>query len=202
MLKMKEPLSGKVIEGAGLKVGFLPQEISFEHPERTVLDTLLYASNMSVGDCRNRLAAYSFIGEDVFKEVSVLSGGEKTRLRLCLFMNDQINTLFLDEPTNHLDMASRQWLEDSLEEFSETMLFVSHDRYFINRFATRIWQFENGNLIDFVGSYDEFVSFMEKRKETKKQETQKPVKENEIKKEKEKKEIGRASGRERVLRLV
>ena len=114
--------------------------------------------------------ALPIFGEDVFKEVSVLSGGEKTRLRLCLFMNDQINTLFLDEPTNHLDMASRQWLEDSLEEFSETMLFVSHDRYFINRFATRIWQFENGNLIDFVGSYDEFVSFMEKRKETKKQE--------------------------------
>lgn len=164
ILGMLEPISGKVIEGAGLKVGFLPQEIRFDHPERTVLDTLLYETNLSTAECRNRLAAYSFLGEDVFKEVSVLSGGEKTRLRLCLFMNDQINTLFLDEPTNHLDMASRQWLEDSLDEFTETMLFVSHDRYFINRFATRIWMVENGGIIDYVGTYDEFESFMERRR--------------------------------------
>lgn len=163
ILGFMEPLSGKIIEGAGLKVGFLPQEIHFEHPERSVLDTVLYDTNLTPGECRSRLAAYGFLGEDVFKEVSVLSGGEKTRLRLCLFMNDQINTLFLDEPTNHLDVASRQWLEDSLDEFHETMLFVSHDRYFINRFATRIWQVEDGKILDFVGTYDEFVSFMERR---------------------------------------
>lgn len=163
ILGFMEPLSGKIIEGAGLKVGFLPQEIRFEHPERSVLDTVLYDTNLTPGECRNRLAAYGFLGEDVFKEVSVLSGGEKTRLRLCLFMNDQINTLFLDEPTNHLDVSSRQWLEDSLDGFHETMLFVSHDRYFINRFATRIWQVEDGRILDFVGTYDEFVSFMERR---------------------------------------
>ena len=133
-----EALSGRIVEGAGLKVGFLPQEVKFDHEERTVLDTVLYETKLSTADSRQRLAAYNFLGDDVFKEVSVLSGGEKTRLRLCLFMNDQINTLFLDEPTNHLDMLSRQWLEDSLEEFTETMLFVSHDRYFINKFATRI----------------------------------------------------------------
>lgn len=186
MLHMQEPLKGRVIDGAGLKVGFLPQEIVFEHPERTVLDTVLYATSMTPAECRNRLASYSFLGEDVFKEVSVLSGGEKTRLRLCLFMNDLINTLFLDEPTNHLDMASRQWLEDALDEFSQTMLFVSHDRYFINRFATRIWQVEGNTLIDFLGSYDDFVAFMEKRGEIEKPTLQKEKKQ-EIKKEKARK---------------
>lgn len=162
-----EALSGRIVEGAGLKVGFLPQEVKFDHEERTVLDTVLYETKLSTADSRQRLAAYNFLGDDVFKEVSVLSGGEKTRLRLCLFMNDQINTLFLDEPTNHLDMLSRQWLEDSLEEFTETMLFVSHDRYFINKFATRIWHVKDGMITDFIGTYDEYAAYCERQKQTK-----------------------------------
>ena len=72
-------------------------------------------------------------------------------------MSDSVNTLFLDEPTNHLDIISREWLEESIDDFSETMIFVSHDRYFINRFATRIWQIENGHITDLSGNYDEFV---------------------------------------------
>ena len=159
----REAQKGKVIEGAGLKTALLPQEITFDHPERTVLDTLLYATNLSTADCRDRLGAYGFRGEDVFKTVAVLSGGEKTRLRLCIFMNDAVNTLFLDEPTNHLDVLSREWLEDALDDFDVTMLFVSHDRYFINRFATRIWMVEEGHITDFVGSYEEYVAMRQRQ---------------------------------------
>ena len=116
----------------------------------------MYETRADTQQARDRLAAFGFTGEEVFKTVEVLSGGEKTRLKLCLFMNTGVNTLFLDEPTNHLDILSREWLEDAIDEFSETMIFVSHDRYFINRFATRIWQVQDGRIRDFVGTYEEF----------------------------------------------
>ncbi len=151
------PMEGVVMEGVGVKTGYLPQVVSFDHPERNLVDTLLYETNCSTQAARDRLAAFGFRGEEVFKTVSVLSGGEKTRLKLCLFMSDSVNTLFLDEPTNHLDLGSREWLEESIDDFSETMIFVSHDRYFIIRFATRIWQVEDGKILDYTGNYDEFL---------------------------------------------
>lgn len=150
------PFGGRVFAGAGLRVGYLPQNVEFSHPERNIVDTMLYETRLDVADSRNRLAAYGFRGEGVFKEVSVLSGGEKARLKLCIFMNSEINTLFLDEPTNHLDILTKEWIEDSIDEFSETMIFVSHDRYFINRFATRIWEFEGGEIHDYVGTYEQY----------------------------------------------
>ena len=150
-------LDGVVLEGVGVRTGYLPQVVSFDHPERNLVDTLLYETNCSTQAARDRLAAFGFRGEEVFKTVSVLSGGEKTRLKLCLFMSASVNTLFLDEPTNHLDLISREWLEESIDDFSETMLFVSHDRYFINRFATRIWLVEDGQILDYSGNYDEFL---------------------------------------------
>ena len=149
-------LSGAVYEGVGVETGYLPQVVQFDHPERDLVDTLLYETNCTPQEARDRLAAFAFRGEEVFKTVSVLSGGEKTRLKLCLFMYNKINTLFLDEPTNHLDILSREWVEDAIDDFSETMLFVSHDRYFIDRFATRIWLLENGSITDFQGGYQEF----------------------------------------------
>ena len=155
LLGQVTPYAGRVYEGAGLRVGYLPQVVEFAHPERSILDTMLYETNLDVQDSRNRLAAYGFQGETVFKEVSVLSGGEKARLKLCIFMNSEINTLFLDEPTNHLDILTKEWIEDAIDEFSETMIFVSHDRYFINRFATRIWALENGEVHDYIGTYEE-----------------------------------------------
>lgn len=151
------PLTGVVMDGVGVKTGYLPQVVSFDHPERTLADTLIYDTDCSTQAARDRLAAFGFRGEEVFKTVDVLSGGEKTRLKLCLFMSDSVNTLFLDEPTNHLDILSREWLEESIDDFSETMIFVSHDRYFINRFATRIWQVEDGKILDYSGNYDEFL---------------------------------------------
>jgi ATPase subunit of ABC transporter with duplicated ATPase domains len=157
ILGLLPPLSGVVLEGVGVKTGYLPQVVSFDRPDRNLVDTLLFETNCSTQAARDRLASFGFRGEEVFKTVDVLSGGEKTRLKLCLFMSDSVNTLFLDEPTNHLDLISREWLEESIDDFSETMIFVSHDRYFINRFATRVWQMEDGRLLDYSGNYDEFL---------------------------------------------
>ena len=156
LLHLLPPLAGRIYDGVGVQPGYLPQNVHFDHPERNLVDTLLFETNCSTQEARDRLAAFNFKGEEVFKTVSVLSGGEKTRLKLCLFMYQKINTLFLDEPTNHLDILSREWVEDAIDDFSETMIFVSHDRYFIDRFATRIWLVEDGRITDFEGGYQNF----------------------------------------------
>ncbi len=150
------PDGGVVKIGPAVKAAYLPQVVHFAQPNRTVLDTLVYETNASPQSARNRLGAYKFSGEDVFKRVADLSGGEQSRLMLCMLMNDDINFLVLDEPTNHLDIASREWIEQALEDYAETLLFVSHDRYFINRFATRVWELENGQIIDYKGTYSEY----------------------------------------------
>ena len=148
--------------GPTVKWAYLPQIIHFAHPERTLLDTMLYEKNCSVQTARDRLGAYLFEGEDVFKTVSSLSGGEQSRLRLCMLMDEKINLLVLDEPTNHLDIDSREWLEDALEDYEGTLIFVSHDRYFVNKFATRIWELENGHIRDFPCGYEKYRSIKEK----------------------------------------
>ena len=165
LLGLLPPLHGIVYTGTGVETGYLPQVVQFEHPERTLVDTLLFETGCSAQEARDRLAAFAFQGETVFKTVDVLSGGEKTRLKLCLFMYRKINTLFLDEPTNHLDILSREWVEDAIDDFSETMLFVSHDRYFIDRFATRIWLVEDGHILDFEGGYQDFLAWRERRRQ-------------------------------------
>ena len=165
LLGLLPPLHGIVYTGTGVEVGYLPQVVQFDHPERTLVDTLLFETGCSAQEARDRLAAFAFQGETVFKTVDVLSGGEKTRLKLCLFMYRKINTLFLDEPTNHLDILSREWVEDAIDDFSETMLFVSHDRYFIDRFATRIWLVEDGHILDFEGGYQDFLAWRERRRQ-------------------------------------
>ena len=145
----EKPDSGSVRLGPSVKAAYLPQVIHFDHPERSILDTMLYELDITPQSARNRLAAYQFTGEDVFKKVSVLSGGELSRLRLCMLMDESINLLILDEPTNHLDIDSREWLEEAVEAFDGTLLFVSHDRYFINRFATRVWELEDHAITDY-----------------------------------------------------
>ena len=143
------PDAGMIRLGPSVKAAYLPQVIHFDHPERSILDTMLYELDITPQSARNRLAAYQFTGEDVFKPVSVLSGGELSRLRLCMLMDESINLLILDEPTNHLDIDSREWLEQAVEDFDGTLLFVSHDRYFINRFATRVWELEDHAVTDY-----------------------------------------------------
>ena len=152
----EEPDSGKLRMGPTVKIGYLPQIIRFSHPERNLVDTMLYDLDCTAQTARNRLAAFKFRGEDVFKPVSTLSGGEQSRLRLCMLMDAKINLLILDEPTNHLDIQSREWIEEAVEEYEGNLLFVSHDRYFIERFASRIWLLEDGCITDFKGTYEEF----------------------------------------------
>lgn len=158
------PTAGKIRMGPTVKIGYLPQIIHFPHPERNLVDTMIYELDCSTQTARNRLASFKFQGEDVFKKVSALSGGEQSRLRLCMLMDEKINLLILDEPTNHLDISSREWIEEAVEDYEGNLLFISHDRYFINRFATRIWMLENGGITDFDGTYEEFQAARERAK--------------------------------------
>ena len=157
----EEDCGGKIQFGPTVKWGYLPQIIHFSHPERSLYDTMLYEKNCTPQVARDRLGQFMFQGEDVFKEVRNLSGGEQSRLRLCMLMDEKINLLILDEPTNHLDIASREWVEAAIEEFEGVLLFVSHDRYFIEKFAERIWLLEDGQIRDFRCGYAKYRSILE-----------------------------------------
>ena len=162
-----EDCAGKIQFGPTVKWGYLPQIIHFDHPERSLYDTMLYEKNCSPQVARDRLGAFLFQGEDVFKQVKNLSGGEQSRLRLCMLMDEKINLLILDEPTNHLDIASREWIEAAIEEFEGVLLFVSHDRYFIEKFAERIWLLEDGGIRDFACGYAKYRSIIDHEKAAK-----------------------------------
>jgi len=157
----EEDCQGKIQFGPTVKWGYLPQIIRFAHPERSLYDTMLYEKNCTPQTARDRLGAFLFQGEDVFKTVGNLSGGEQSRLRLCMLMDEKINLLILDEPTNHLDIASREWIEAAIEEFEGVLLFVSHDRYFIEKFAERIWLLEDETIRDFRCGYAKYRSILE-----------------------------------------
>ena len=157
----EESCGGKIQFGTTVKWGYLPQIIHFDHPERSLYDTMLYEKNCTPQTARDRLGAFLFQGEDVFKTVGNLSGGEQSRLRLCMLMDEKINLLILDEPTNHLDIASREWVEAAIEEFEGVLLFVSHDRYFIEKFAERIWLLEDGGIRDFPCGYQKYRSILD-----------------------------------------
>ena len=159
------PDTGWIREGPSVKDAYLPQLVSFEDPERDMVETMLWEAGCDYQTARDRLAAFGFRGEDVFKTVSVLSGGEQSRLRLCVLMRGDINFLMLDEPTNHLDLVSREWMEDALADYGEALLFVSHDRWFIEKFATRIWCLRDGHIEDFKGGFAAWREY-EKRRES------------------------------------
>jgi len=151
------PDDGRIRIGPQVKAAYLPQIIHFDHPDWNLVENMMAAKRgLSAQSARNRLAAYDFRGEDVLKPVSVLSGGEQSRLRLCMLMDDEINLLILDEPTNHLDIASREWIEEAVEAYDGTLLFVSHDRYFINRFATRIWEVADETITDYPMGFAQY----------------------------------------------
>ena len=158
----EEPVdSGRIRFGPTVKTAYLPQVMHFDHPERTLYDTMLYEKNCTPQQARDRLGAFLFSGEDAFKTVGTLSGGEQSRLRLCMLMDEKINLLILDEPTNHLDIASREWVECAIEEYDGTLIFVSHDRYFVDKFATRIWELEGGTIRDYPCGYAKYRSLKE-----------------------------------------
>ena len=178
--------TGAVRQGITVKTGYLPQQIRFAHPERSLYDTMIYEAGCSAQQARDRLGKFLFQGEDVFKPVSVLSGGEQSRLRLCMLMDEKVNFLILDEPTNHLDLESREWIEGAVEDYGGTLLFVSHDRYFIDRFATRIWTLEGGRISDFRGDYEAYLAMRERQKAM----APPPVKEEKPRKERTKRPGG------------
>mgnify|MGYP004475966437 CR=1 FL=1 len=174
------PDAGRIRVGPQVKAAYLPQIMHFEHPDWNLVENMMAAKKgLSAQSARNRLAAYDFRGEDVLKPVSVLSGGEQSRLRLCMLMDDEINFLILDEPTNHLDIASREWIEEAVESYDGALLFVSHDRYFINRFATRIWELSDGTITDWPMGFAEYRR-QKALEESQKQSEEKTVKEKNV----------------------
>jgi len=145
---------GEIMLGPSVRIGYLAQEIAFENADATVLQTIMEGCGMSEGQARGILAKFLFFKEDVMKKVINLSGGEKARLRLCQLMLEDINCLLLDEPTNHLDINSREMLEDALWDFEGTLVFISHDRYFINKMADRVVEIRDQRMTEYAGNYD------------------------------------------------
>lgn len=151
-------LGGRVKTGANVQIGYYDQEQQVLHPQNTVLEEVWddYPT-VDEKDIRSLLGSFLFVGDDVFKPVSALSGGEKARLQLTKLSFEHANFLILDEPTNHLDIDSREVLEQAINEFDGTVLFVSHDRYFINQVATDILALDQTGAQHFVGNYDDYL---------------------------------------------
>jgi ATP-binding cassette subfamily F protein 3 len=159
ILEKISPVAGEVEMGASLKVGYFAQAHEDLHADRTLIQEIdSVAPEMLVADIRNYLARFLFSGDDVFKQVAVLSGGERGRLALAKLALGGANLLLLDEPTNHLDIPSQEILQEVLDEFQGTILLVSHDRYLIDALATQIWEIdeEKGILRTFKGSYSQY----------------------------------------------
>ena len=156
LLANHPPLAGEVRLGASLKVGYFAQAHERLEGNATVLDTLLNFKHMMLGQARNYLAHYLFRGEDVYKTLDMLSGGERGRLALAMLALEDANFLLLDEPTNHLDIPTQEVLQETMENFQGTILMVSHDRYLIDRLATQIWELRDGRLHVFEGTLAEY----------------------------------------------
>ena len=160
-------LAGRLKETAGsfeyghnVELGYYDQEQETLTLDKTVIDEVWDSNEkLTQTEIRNSLAMFLFKGEDVFKPVSILSGGEKSRGSLLKFMLSRANFLILDEPTNHLDINSREVLENSLSDFDGTLLIVSHDRYFIDKLATRIIELDKNHCIDYKGNYSDYQSY-------------------------------------------
>lgn len=163
MILNEMPLdNGEIRLGSKLNIGYLPQEISFENEEQSIIDYFTYKYNITIGEARNELAKILFTDDDVFKRISNLSGGEKTRLKLLTLMYEKSNVLVLDEPTNHLDIDSRESLEEDLINYDGTIIFISHDRYFVDKVATRIAELENKSLKIYNCDYEDYKLEKEK----------------------------------------
>ncbi|OXS57666.1 ABC transporter ATP-binding protein [Cohnella sp. CIP 111063] len=164
ILGQEEADGGELRLGSRVEVGYLAQQQLPEQPKQSVLDYFRREAGMEEGEARSRLAACLFYGADVFKPVGLLSGGEWTRLRLALLVLRKPNLLVLDEPTNHMDIASREALEEALEEYPGTILAVTHDRYLINRLSQKIWELNEGRLTVYLGDFDDYKAESRRRR--------------------------------------
>ena len=164
ILAGKLDFSGRLRWGTGVETGYFSQEIRFA-AQKTVLEELYEEQGQDFGVLRSVLARFLFSGDEVFKKTDVLSAGERNRLALVKLLLHRSNFLLLDEPTNHLDVFAREALEDALGDFGGTILFVSHDRYFIDKIANRVWLLEQGRLLEFEGNFS-FYEQVKNRVET------------------------------------
>ena len=156
--QLVEPDTGEITLGSRVHIGYYDQDHQVLHMEKTLFDEIQDDyPNMDNTHVRNVLAAFLFTGDDVFKRIGDLSGGERGRVSLAKLMLSESNFLILDEPTNHLDITSKEILEDALNQYTGTVLYVSHDRYFINRTATRILDLTGQTLINYIGNYDYYL---------------------------------------------
>ena len=163
------PLAGHVRLGASIRLGYMAQAQAGLRPEQTVLDSILEIENLPLAQARSFLGRYLFSGDDVFKAIGILSGGERSRVALARLTLQGANFLLLDEPTNHLDIASQEVLQDVLAEFPGTILLVSHDRYLVRALATQIWLLEKGELRCYKGGYDFYLAQRAWEREAKKE---------------------------------
>lgn len=150
------PVDGKIEIGPSVKIGYLPQIITFPKPNQNLLEYFCNSAELNEQKARQVLAGFQFYQEDVTKKVVNLSGGEKMKVKLAELLQEKINTLIFDEPTNHIDIPTKEVLEDALEDFDGTLIFISHDRYFINKFADKIIELKNGNIKSYLGNYDDY----------------------------------------------
>jgi ATP-binding cassette subfamily F protein 3 len=157
LLDQMEPMRGRVQLGASLQIGYFAQAHDGLKGEQTVLEELMQHKALQSNAARSHLAPYLFRGDDVFKPLNALSGGERARLALAILALDGANFLLLDEPTNHLDIPAREALQEVLDAYPGTILLVSHDRYLIDRLATQVWELRDGQLQVFDGTYREFI---------------------------------------------
>ena len=167
-------ISGETKIGGNISIGYIPQEIHFEDETQTVVDNFRDYFKGEETRLRATLVHFGFTGESIYKPVGKLSGGEKVKLLLCELIQSKVNILIFDEPTNHIDADTRNTLEAALLEYKGTILFVSHDRYFINKIATSVAELSDGKIDKYVGNYDEF-------KEAKKRFEQEKIKRQEEK---------------------
>lgn len=172
ILQQLSPSEGKITFGTHVETAYYDQEHTSLHPLKSIFNEIQDAyPKMNNTQVRSILASFQFKNDDVFKEVQMLSGGEKGRVVLAKLILTNANLLILDEPTNHLDIASKEILEEALLEFEGTVLFISHDRYFINKIATRIVEMTSKELINFPGNYDHYVEQISNQKVEVKKET-------------------------------
>lgn len=149
--------------GSNVLIGYIPQVIEFDDDTKKLLEVARKTFNGTETQLRSSLAKFLFYGNDVFKRVNMLSGGEKVRLKLFELMQQNINFLIMDEPTNHIDITTREVLELALSEFQGTILFISHDRYFINEIAKKVLYVEDKNITEYLGNYDDYRNTKEKQ---------------------------------------
>ncbi|MBR2290581.1 MAG: ABC-F family ATP-binding cassette domain-containing protein [Clostridia bacterium] len=147
---------GEIHIGPSVKIGYLPQIISFPNDTQELLEYFMGEAGLNELEARRVLAKFEFYQTDVIKRVGKLSGGERMKIKLAILLQKKINTLIFDEPTNHIDLPTKEVLEEAIEEFDGTLIFVSHDRYFINRFADRLIEFKNAKVKTYLGNYEDY----------------------------------------------